>query len=316
MESLRYDFFGDSGAADGGGDDASAGGDAFPLDNITLSVRSGAEADGGGGGGASRGFQHVDAAAAYADFTGAIPPPPDPFDEVYSSCSEEDMPWDDEEEEEEEGEGGGDPWAPGGALARGDHGARNVDALIGSGGMTGTRGGRMECFGCMFTSQSKVTRDDANIPATNVARLLRIFDELYTRMDNIALARIMHVYFKNEIYLPLRRRGLNVPMWRTRQIHEHFFCHILDPRITIGEQIRDYIELRRALKTCTFTRSSNETKYDKDGVNLLRSVDAQLIRLYTMDTDKMNFANPDCFIDFAATGKRINPYRNFRTGFG
>ena len=173
---------------------------------------------------------------------------------------------------------------------------------------------RLECFGCCFSSRTDSTDVDSQIDGQKMNNLIKIFDDGYGHQDGKTLARMCHLYFKYEIYTPLRARGVNIPMWRTRDIHTHFFEHQLDPKVFVSSQIGKYRLLSDVLhKTAFMVQVPNGPPVmpsDKN-LSLILRVDAHLLKLYGQRPDVLNFHNTTCNIDFSAMGKHMGPFRGF-----
>jgi hypothetical protein len=303
----------------------------YGLDNVMLEARGGGGGgSGGGGGGGGRGKQpappeqFVSPVHAEATLRGAPAPPPEDH-EFDTSCDE----LDDEEEENrfdgallDDDERIDAMFDGNSASARADRSARAMDQLLGSGaggggggaggGAAGDREGTgLDCFGCVYSSRAD--GNDKHIESNKMNNLIRIFDDLYGRIDSKVLARMCHIYFMNEIYRPLRRRGVRIRPWRTRQIHEHFTKHQLEPRVLLATQIMSYRRLSAALELTSFEETSggSRVKPSKDNLAMKLRVDAHLLRLYALDPGKLNFHNASCKIDFETMGLLMGPYRDF-----
>ena len=196
-----------------------------------------------------------------------------------------------------------------------------IDQILdsdGGGGGGGGRGGRrrvehasLTCFGCAYSSLNDA--NDKFIDGDKMNNLIRIFDDLHGRTDSKVLARMCHIFYMSQIYWPLRTQGKRVPVWRTRQIHEHFTKHQLEPRVMLATQIRSYERLSAALEETSFvaTTGGSRLKPNKDNLALKLRIDGHLLRLYAIDAGKLNFHNPNCKIDFQRMGLLMGPYRHF-----
>jgi len=60
---------------------------------------------------------------------------------------------------------------------------------------------------------------------------------------------MLHQKFKQEIWLPVQHPGVAspVPLWRSRQIYEHFFNHTMDPHVHVLRRMRRYRMIGNAL---------------------------------------------------------------------
>src|ERR1700677_1164258 len=66
-----------------------------------------------------------------------------------------------------------------------------------------------ECFGCMWSSGKN---GENAIPINKLNVLNSIMDQHYGTMENAALAKVVHKYFKIKIH----KEGGSIPIWRTR----------------------------------------------------------------------------------------------------
>lgn len=261
--------------------------DIYHLDNQMLNSEE--DQTGGKKKAAPRFF--INAKQAVGILNGADIPNEDGDDEWLTSCEEEEEEEEDEWEEEEEDEDDDGEWAR--RRRRKKRTTRN----------------RL-CFGCSFSSSAS---NDNAVQASKINMLLRMHDDLFGRIDAKTLARMLHLYFMKEIREPLLQNGIVIPVWRTREIHEHFAQHLLDPRIMLGNQIQDYREISGALDRLAFERreTGSGVELNKDNLALKLRVDQHLLRLYSTDATKMNFYSPEVKVDFATVGARLNPLRNF-----
>lgn len=164
------------------------------------------------------------------------------------------------------------------------------------------------CFGCMWGSP----KDDA-INTSNMNRCIRILEENYGKMDNTVLARITHVFYKNEIYLPSKGK---VPMWRSAAIKEHIEHHMLEPRIFIGESIKKLLSVLTVTQDCLFKQQMLFDGTIKDAVDerssrFMISLFKQIIQLYRLNPKQMNFYNENSKINFERIGSMINLNKNW-----
>ncbi len=174
----------------------------------------------------------------------------------------------------------------------------------------------LKCFGCMFGSP-----EQDPIHGKKMNTLLKIFEENYGKTSNLMLARMCHVYFKRHIYIPMKSAGKDIPIWRTKDIQKHFEEHVAEPRIYIGESIKKYKLLSRALHDQLFRQvPSEETGLpviiaDRNNIRNALLVDKMLNQFYQMRSENMNFYNTSCTIDFTQIGNLINVQKNWKTDF-
>lgn len=112
----------------------------------------------------------------------------------------------------------------------------------------------IECFGCMYGNQ--VSESDL---APELSVIHQMFDQNYGKVKNTSLCRAIHKYFSENIYTPAIKMRIQIPTWSARQIHDHFFNHIIHPRIHIGEKIRMFITLQKViLQSIFFSEDDND----------------------------------------------------------
>lgn len=178
----------------------------------------------------------------------------------------------------------------------------------------------LKCFGCKYGSP-----DQDPISGRNMNTLIRIFEENYGRTDNLVLARMCHVYFKQHIWQPMKDMGMHIDMWRTKEILDHFLSHNQEPRIYLGETIKKYKHIAGALESMAFKKiqiaadgndnSNRETTSiivpDKANLKDLLDVDKRIIELYKVNPKVLNFYNNNSYIDLAQMGNLMNIHKNF-----
>ncbi len=321
----------------------------YALDNVMLNARVGSVPASGGSGGGGKPppppEQFVSTAQASATLRGA-PQPLGEDDGFDTSCDELEaeerasVPHNDYQDDEdniddlfrdssstsvrlapssrkraydEPSDGGGPDAKRASASARANQSSRVMDQMLSSGAAARDTSG-LSCFGCVFSSRADVRDVDKHIDGDKMNSLIQIFDDNYGRIDSKVLSRLCHLYYKNEIYRPLRGRGVLVKMWRTREIFKHFTQHQLDPRVFLVEQIKSYVELSAVMRSMLVQETSGGSgvKPNHTNVALQLRVDQHLLRLRGIDPGKLNFHNPVCTIDFADKGKLMNPIRDFK----
>lgn len=155
-----------------------------------------------------------------------------------------------------------------------------------------------ECFLCSWGD-----RFHDSVYGTLVNRLHAIFSLNYGRVENAALAQMLHLYFKKRVWQP------GMPMLTQEVALTHIEqMHSLDPRITVGEMIRHYHRL--------FLTFQNEIYYDNGSFNprafaAMNHAGKMILSLYKSDPVKMNFYNPDLELDTKQVGRFTNIMANF-----
>jgi hypothetical protein len=235
-------------------------------------------------------------------------------DLYYSSCEEEEDCEGEDEEEEEELEQHSSSSSPS---------SSDDDDLFSSNGplkITNNiikkkkKGGNKYkdyCFGCAWGGPRGVT-----IPGSKINQCLKLIENNYGTMKNRELARVVHCFYKKEIYEPSNRLGRTLPMWRTYEILKHIEDHSIEPRIFIGESIRSLSKMYSAYKTMVFKDCKLKNGHSRKAgiernVRTLLSLNKRMGELYRMNPKAMNFYNNDCTINLEAAGKLINLNKNW-----
>jgi len=173
------------------------------------------------------------------------------------------------------------------------------------------------CFGCMYGAPHR----DA-VDGNRMNEMLRIFEENYTQIDDRVLARLVHVYYMEQIRAPMLSAGMYAPVWRTRDILNHFVGgHINDARIFLGGSIGKYRRVSTALSRVLFKHADAAAADDggngafvpdRENPKLMLLVDQQLQKLYAADTSKWNFRAKESAIDFRAVSRLVNVHREWQ----
>ena len=134
-----------------------------------------------------------------------------------------------------------------------------------------------ECFGCAYGM--KAPTDD--MPA--LKGLWKLFAEHYgTEMDNEELSEVMNEYFNHEIRDPMRSQGFECPEWSPEAIQTHIECHMIEPSISTGVQIRNlkFIESLLLKQLRLQNNDTGETKVDLKVLKAVIDVQKQTQALY------------------------------------
>lgn len=166
------------------------------------------------------------------------------------------------------------------------------------------------CFGCMWKS---ARQENTAISVNRMNKCIAMIEQNYGTIDNRYLAKLVHKYFKHKIYLPKEGK---VPMWRTRTIQDHIEKHTLEPRIFVGESIRNLKKFMAAIGNMTFTEQVNEagethTIPQKDNIKLYLDIHKRIAEMYKINPKEMNFFRPDCAINYDTIGSLINLQKIF-----
>ena len=167
------------------------------------------------------------------------------------------------------------------------------------------------CFGCKFSSRPDLGDTDALIPGSEINAILTIWETQLGRVDVAQLAKMCHEYFKRMIFEPARKSGRRLPMWRTRDIYDHFVYHQMDPRTWALMQIKKWERVSRTLEETMFMQNMGQVAPAEKFMRLSLLVDKRVEELRRIKPGEMLFYNADCQIDLDALGKRMNPVRDF-----
>lgn len=167
-----------------------------------------------------------------------------------------------------------------------------------------------ECFLCNWVSNNGVSY---SLNKINV--LVTMLETNYGKMNNIALAKAGHQYFKNEIWPDIPRK-FKIPMWRTKTALRHIECHSLEPRVHIGENIKRFKRLSDVLENMSFRKIQNQNGEviiapDVKVLKTITDIEKTVRELYKSAPNTMNFYRENCKIDFTAISSHVNLNKNF-----
>lgn len=123
-----------------------------------------------------------------------------------------------------------------------------------------------------------------------------------------AAARSTHLMYKHRVYLPFRKAGRYVPMWRTRTIYEHIMRHEMEPRVQLGRQIQLLNKLADILadETHMKDKETGEVKANVPVVRALLDTVKTAHQLQLTDPKKMVFYNDKSEVQLGATASSSN----------
>jgi hypothetical protein len=168
------------------------------------------------------------------------------------------------------------------------------------------------CFGCMWGN----ARDDPlDLNALNYC--IKIIEQNYGHMANIALSKIVHNYFKDNIYDPMKADGKSVPLWRTRDILEHLEHHIINPVIHLVEKIRKYNKIITVLDNMYFKvkiNNAHQEILEADAKNIKLSVmlEKEILNAFKTKPKDMLFYNENYQINVSDIGKYLNINKRYQ----
>lgn len=165
-----------------------------------------------------------------------------------------------------------------------------------------------DCFLCYWSSNNS-----AVYSVNKINILVNMIESNYGKMSNIALAKMAHKYFKDQIWPNVKDK---VPMWRTLHALFHIEHHSLEPRIYIGETIKKIGKVQNILLDMIFRKVQNQDGEDIaiPDVKVIKSItelEKTQRELYKTVPNTMNFFNDKCEIDFAKIGSHVNLNKNF-----
>jgi len=290
-----------------------ADGEPFPMDNAMIADSSLSPLDppagaAGGGAKAPPPSDYIAPDVASAILRGA----PEPIADIYeidTSCDDSD---DGDEQQQQQQQTLDDMFS--GAAGVG----ANAYAECGSrrrGGRRRRRAkSRIECFGCSIALGHGSGASDATIEKSKIARLVQLFCDQAPRLERWTLARMLHLFYKESIYLPLKRTGKRVPMWHTHEIYVHFYHHGYSPEVYLMNQIDEYTELSHLLYKAAATRTSGGSGAmpDLKVIATKIRVDQLLDKLRRGKPDEYSFHNSDVTIDLEEGGKPVSGHGSFK----
>ena len=153
------------------------------------------------------------------------------------------------------------------------------------------------CFLCRF---GDVKYD--GVVSDKMQGLWDLFAENYFSMtDTEGLAAAMYAYYLEEIYEPAMVDGLRLPKWSAWGIYIHITEHMGEPRIFLGESIKELVRLRNALRPFAFAEvGTNEETGEKEYIPRvkisaeIRMLTKQIRELYNSEPQDM-FGSCDAF---------------------
>ena len=170
-----------------------------------------------------------------------------------------------------------------------------------------------KCFGCLWYND----KSDA-ISGRCMNRLLSIIEENYGQIANEALSRVAHLYFKHNIYLPMKKLGKSVPLWRSRHIQQHIEEHSREPRFFIGQSMSLYSNIMKKLQNMIFRNitdpgGASKVVFDEKTLKMHLDLHKRVTELYRIKPNGMNFYNEKLKVDFERIGNFVNLSKEWTT---
>jgi hypothetical protein len=166
------------------------------------------------------------------------------------------------------------------------------------------------CFLCDRKSHNKVGHD-------KIDKIVEMIQENLIEAEDEKIARIIHEYYKTEIYEKLKERGeQDVKMWTSQSIRKHI-SQILDPRYQLlkKEGKRVDKEIEEVSKYCyvikTYDNGDRRKDINEKAHREKRAWIKLKMDLLKIDYDKLPLCNKKSKIDLEAAGTS-GPKVNFR----
>jgi len=142
--------------------------------------------------------------------------------------------------------------------------------------------------------------------APDVHQLLQLLESNAGHCDMRFHARQVHLFFKHRIYLPMRRAGKRVAMWRSRSIYEHLMYHDIEPRLMLNREIRFLRTNTDQLKNMLYDRDPETGAITTNFKNqkLLCEQIKLMTGLYKQDPRHLNFYDDAALYDPGARTKQ------------
>lgn len=134
------------------------------------------------------------------------------------------------------------------------------------------------CFLCAFGNK---LHDGVYAPV--LVEFIQIFQDLYARINDIDLAKMMVAFFKKRI----RGRDKSIPMITEVSILDHIQgLHTLNATMFVVQRIRTWKKVALVLEAKLFNADGT---VNQKNLKELKEAELRLDRLYLMDIEKMNF---------------------------
>jgi hypothetical protein len=154
-----------------------------------------------------------------------------------------------------------------------------------------------ECFYCMW---GNAAYDSAN--ARPVHDLFALMHSEIGRREMRAVAKTVHKYFKDAIYLPMVNAGKRMFMWRTRDIYRHLTEHDCEPRVVIYRTMQELNMLTSSLINETHSVNPRTKQITTHPNNIRAYLDAKKFQWQLMNTNpkKLIYFDERANIDLSA----------------
>ncbi len=159
------------------------------------------------------------------------------------------------------------------------------------------------CYGCEFTNSKNV--------ATVRSSLIDMMEDMFLLEDNEnKIARIIHEYYKQEVYYPKLHEGEPVPMWTSKSILKHMHDN-LDPRNQLGKleikRINKHLKILDSMsyERVKFGNGKSKTRPVDKTLDFVLKFSKQKESIYKHKYELLAFYNKESKINQAAAGSLI-----------
>lgn len=148
----------------------------------------------------------------------------------------------------------------------------------------GRSGDPRTCFLCLF---GNVQYD--SMVSSKLQILWDMLQSNYFSMtDTRGLAAASYAYYYEEIYQQGKAEGLDLPVWSEEGMYIHITQHMGDPRIFLGESIKDLSMLKRVLQNMAFEEDDEGVcKPNVKVISEIRMLTKQIREMYMSDPQAM-----------------------------
>lgn len=144
--------------------------------------------------------------------------------------------------------------------------------------------------------------------------MVGMFTQLAPRIEKWTVARMLHAFYKENVYKASQRMGVRVPMWHTHEIYDHFFSHTLAPEVWLMTQLEEYGRISQMLTLSCAERTAGGSgiRPAEKILAIKLRVDAHIRALRREPLDDHNFRAQEGSIDLGDAGEVFARYRDFK----
>lgn len=167
---------------------------------------------------------------------------------------------------------------------------------------------KKECFACRWSKT-----EEAGLDLNRVNQMIFMIESNFASTKTSFLARAVHLFFLNKIYIPMRQKyGPNaIGMWRTKDIIKHIKYHLLEPRYFVGNEIRKLQKFRKVLQKNMAMKRFDVKFINQSYMRMHMEAGRRILDLYRTNITGLNFYDPTCKIDCQQIAKIVNKNKHF-----